>query len=194
MRALRFHSGPRPPPLAEWRKTPLAGGQLVSLESLRGVEQEALEVLAAAPPKPNLRALWLVGDVGVPHRPAPAWARWWAAIFPAHPRLREVHLGWSGTRASTEGRLEGVLATDLERVIVEASAYELVELHAWWLARSPRFAFHAELRDARLAARLEYTRDALLLRAPPATRAAAEQQVREHWPAHRPMSPLHLVP
>ncbi len=191
VRRLRFDPWRQPEALAPWARTPLTGGQLLRVEQVDDVAEEALALLARAPPMPRLRRLGLMGDLGRSPAAAPTdWARLWPEVLPRHPRLRELELGWAGSPASGLRRLESLREADLDRVTVEASPDELVELHAWRQTVSPRFVLEASLRQRSLGARVELHPDALVLRALPGQHAAAEAQVRQRWPAHRAMPPL----
>lgn len=195
VRRLRFLPESRPPPRAVWAQTPLASSRLPWLVELSGIEHEALDVILGAAPLPALRRLRLMGDIGrPPGTSTPRWALWWEQLFPRQPLLREVHFGWSGMHAVTVARLESALPTPLERVLVEAGPFEVVELCAWALQAQPRFEFVAELRQTELQAAVVLHPQPLLLRCPPVHRAEAEQQIRSNWPAHRQMPPLRFEP
>lgn len=134
-------------------KTPLAGGRLLALERLGFLSPEAVDLLVDSPGKPRLRALALF----CPGRQArPSWARRWAALWPSHPRLREVrfthgrNLADGECSARLDEWLEPLLEAPLERVTVEVALHQVPQLHAWRQAVRSRFALVADVGIDRL--------------------------------------------
>ena len=183
VRRLAFSPERQPPSIQSWQRTPLGGPHLRRLVSLVDIEQEAMEVLASGPAIPSLESLGLLGHVGRPPGGGPApWARWWSLVLPRHPKLREVHLGWSGLQSVTEARLEGVRTAALTRVLVSAGPDDLRGLHTWAVAARPDWEFVAEFRDPRLAgASVVLGQSVLVLRCSPAQAERAEEQIRSSW-------------
>lgn len=187
LRRLRFDPRRQPHGRRWWEGTPLAGGQLWSVERIDHVEDAALELIAAAPPMPRLRRLGLTGSLTVGGYQAPDWARLWPEVLRRHAALRELELGTYGLVQHLEAQLSSLPSLDLEVVTFEESVDWLPRLQTWRREASPRFRVEVALRQRDLGACVRLDDGVLTVRASPGKLDEAVASVRGAWPANLPM-------